>query len=407
MEREGRLADASAWIAALVATLLPLLGGLASGWPPVRLGLALALSAAYLAFIWLFRADNPPGRWLWEHSAISLAGAGLLCTALVAVSGDAVIQPIGFSVPFVFGLFIYGLPRAAWIGAAYLALLGAGIWLSGERSLAGLAYPIGVYGALLVFMTGFVSMAQEQSAARARADALAAELAAERDAMAALAAENARLAGEAGLSATLAERNRIARELHDTIAQGLTAVAMQLEAADRAFERDPARSRARLGRANALARETLAEVRRSVWTLAAPVVEGQALGQALAELTARFGERTGLEAAYCHAGPPLDLDSERSAQLLRLAQEALQNVEKHAAARRVEVGTRRDPGGATALWVCDDGRGFDPADPPASTDGGGFGLHSLRERARLAGADLQIASAPGRGASVTVTIAGE
>jgi signal transduction histidine kinase len=162
-----------------------------------------------------------------------------------------------------------------------------------------------------------------------------------------------------------------------------------------------------MARANELARETLAEVRRSVWTLAAPMVEGPAMGHALAALVERFGERTGVAASYHHEGPPLDLDSERATQLLRIAQEALLNVEKHAAAGQVELGTRHAPGGDTALWVRDDGRGFEPGAAHARADGGGFGLHSLRERARLARAELQIVSAPGRGTTVTVTLPGE
>lgn len=387
------LADASAVLAALVATVLPLLGGLAMGWAPGRVALYLALAGAYLAFIRLYRGDTAAGRWLYAQPAAGFLGSGLLSAALVVVSGDGVIQPIAFSVPFVFALFNLGAAVAARVGALYMALLAAALWLGGERSAPGIVYPVGVYSALLVFMAGFVRLAQEQAIARARADALA--------------AENARLADEAALAATLAERNRIARELHDTIAQGLTAVTMQLEAADRAFERDPARARARLARAQALARETLAEVRQSVWTLAAPAVEGARLGEALAALAARFGERTGLEAAYAHTGPPLDLDSERAVQLLRIAQEALQNVERHADARRVELGTRRDPDGAVALWVRDDGRGFDPEADQARADGGGFGLHSLRERARLAGGSLRIESEPGRGTTVTVSIPGE
>lgn len=397
------LANTSGVLAALVATALPLFGGLATGWAPARLGLYLALAALYLAFIWLYQADNRLGRWLCDHHAVSFGGAGLVCTALVALSGDALIQPIAFTVPFVFALFVFGR-RAAWLGAAYMALLAAGIWLSGERHPAAILYPVGVYSALLVFMTGFVGLAQDEAAARSRADNLAAELAAERDAMAALAAENARLAAENAAAATLAERNRIARELHDTIAQGLTAVTMQLEAAERAFERDQARARARLGRAHELARETLSEVRRSVWTLAAPVGEGQALGEALAALAARFGERTGVVALYNHEGPPLALPSERTTQLLRIAQEALHNVERHAEARQVTIGTRHEPDGGVALSVRDDGKGFAPDAPQARADGGGFGLHSLRERARLAGAELAIDSGPGRGTTVTVSL---
>jgi len=220
---------------------------------------------------------------------------------------------------------------------------------------------------------------------------------------AAVAIENARLYEQSQLSATLSERNRLARELHDTIAQGLTAVTMQLEAAQRGFERDPARARTRVARAHELARETLEDVRRSVWTLAAPPIDGQALSDALKELVERFAARTGLPASYRHSGPPPALGYAAATQVLRIVQEALQNVEKHAQAAAVTVGSKTGDG-ALRVWVGDDGVGFAPTAAPANGNGNGFGLLSLRERARLAGGTLQVESAPGEGTRVTVTI---
>jgi signal transduction histidine kinase len=178
---------------------------------------------------------------------------------------------------------------------------------------------------------------------------------------------------------------------------------MHIEAAQRAADRDPERMRARLARAYALARETLVDVRRSVWALAAPEIPGDDLGAALAEQIRRFGERTGLPATYHHSGSPLALPGDRAVQTLRIVQEALQNVEKHASAASVELGSCTD-GAAARVWVFDDGCGFDPSVPPAPAGGGGFGLISLRERARLVGGDLKIVSAPGMGTRVSLTI---
>ena len=226
---------------------------------------------------------------------------------------------------------------------------------------------------------------------------------------AAVAIENARLYEQARFSATLTERNRLARELHDTIAQGLTAVTMQLEAAQRSFERDPARARARLGRAHELAREALEDVRRSVWTLAAPLVDGQALSQALDELTQRFAERTGLEASYRHSGPAPALGHAAATQVLRIVQEALQNVEKHAQATQVWVESAL-AANELQVEVRDDGIGFEPGAPRhGDADGdadasNGFGLISLRERARLSGGTLQVESAPGAGTRIALII---
>lgn len=221
---------------------------------------------------------------------------------------------------------------------------------------------------------------------------------------AAVAIENARLYEQAHLSATLAERNRLARELHDTIAQGLTAVTMQLEAAQRSFDRDPARAKTRLTRAHELARTTLDDVRRSVWTLASPLIDGQALSEALAETVDDFTARTGIQATYDGTAATPKLDHAATTQILRIVQEALQNVHKHAAATRVQVSLKTIEAGLS-VTVEDNGRGFVPDHFQAPGDtGAGFGLHSLHERARLVGGAVEITSAPGIGARVVVTI---
>jgi signal transduction histidine kinase len=146
-------------------------------------------------------------------------------------------------------------------------------------------------------------------------------------------------------------------------------------------------------------------VRRSVWTLAAPLIDGRALGHALEELTERFAARTGLHASYAHSGPPPPLGHAAATQVLRIVQEALQNVEKHADAHTVDVGSALADG-ELRIWVRDDGVGFAPGSPPAESNGNGFGLLSLRERARLAGGTLAVESALGEGTRVIVTIPG-
>jgi signal transduction histidine kinase len=228
---------------------------------------------------------------------------------------------------------------------------------------------------------------------------------------AAIAIENARLFEQSRLSATLSERNRLARELHDTIAQGLTAVTMQLEAAQRSFDRDLPRARARVARAHELARDTLQDVRQSVWTLAEPLVEGATLPAALDDLTRRFAARTGIAAGYQHNGPPPRIDQAAATQVLRIVQEALANVEKHARAGSVVVGSATAESGELCAWVSDDGVGF-ASDAPAATgdssgsngSSGGFGLLSLRERARLAGGTVAVESTPGAGTRVTIAV---
>jgi signal transduction histidine kinase len=160
---------------------------------------------------------------------------------------------------------------------------------------------------------------------------------------------------------------------------------------------------ARLSRAHELARATLADVRHSVWALAEPLVDGAALPQELAALATACAERSGLAAHYWHEGGPIILRGEAATHVLRIVQEALHNVEKHAAARHVEIGSCV-AAGELRLWVQDDGVGFDPLQHERDTLGGGFGLIGLHERARLADGTLHITSAPGAGTRVELRL---
>lgn len=378
---DGGALNLSGAVAALVGTALPFGAGIAEGWSFGRVALYACLALPFLAAVVGYLSSRRLAWWFDERLGLFLSFCGLAAAGMLAISGDRYVQPLILTVPYV--IAVVNLPPApvVAVGVLYAGLISAGLWLSGERSPTALFAPAAVYGAVMLFMFAVVRIAIEQTR---------------------LAAENARLAAENAAAAALSERNRIARELHDTIAQGLTALTMQLEAAQRAFDRDPERARARLATAHALAREALADVRRSVWALAEQPLDGPALAEALADQTARFSERSGVAASYSHQGPPFDLPGERATQVLRIVQEALQNVEKHACATRVEVRSRRD-NGLTLVWVRDDGRGFDPAAPPAPA-GAGFGLPSLRERARLAGGSLLVQSAPGEGTVVQVSV---
>lgn len=533
--RSGVLAF-SGLIAALVGCGVPLLTGVVSGWTPLRLLSYSALALLFVVGTTLHNLVERPVPVLVDPHWTHLLIMGLVALALQTLSGDPFIQPLIFTVLLVEAALCYPAGRTALVGGWLLGLTALGLWLSGQRSPAALLLPIAAYGALMVCLYAFTRMALDQATARARADALALDLARERDYLARLvestatltreldvaavleqvaragrtlagaaqarvwlhetdeahaatelrlaaavpsvggsatltpddrqallsdqpsvsahllrlpllfkqksigalelcagleqpftatdaqvlqpfvdaatiAIVNARLYEQVRLAATLAERNRLGRELHDTIAQGLTAVSMQLAAAQRGFERDPARAHARLDRAAALTRETLEQVRRSVWMLAEPVIEGAALSAALDELTTRFVQRTGVAADYEHRGPPPALSHTAATQVLRIVQEALHNIEKHAHASRVQVRSCCDDA-MFQVVVCDDGAGFDPAALPVPNSGGhdhrsGFGLLSLRERARLAGATLQIQSAPGAGTSILVTLSAE
>ncbi|MFC7640102.1 ABC transporter permease [Streptosporangium lutulentum] len=223
--------------------------------------------------------------------------------------------------------------------------------------------------------------------------------------LAALAEENAalqaRLLTSAREAGVLGERQRMAREIHDTVAQSLTAILTQLEAADDAIDDAPA-ARSRLNTVRALARESLNETRRSVQALRpAPLDEAQ-LSAALHDIAEKWSQTTGVPAGVSVTGDPLPLHTEVEITLLRVAQEALANVGRHASATRVGL-TLSYMEDVVILDVRDDGSGFTPG-VTNSPDEGGFGLIAMRQRVtRLAG-EFVIETAPGQGTGISATV---
>ncbi len=203
----------------------------------------------------------------------------------------------------------------------------------------------------------------------------------------------ARLAAQQEQSAVLAERNRLAREIHDTLAQGFTGILIQLEAAEDLLETggEPQQAAARLARARSLARESLQEARRSVQALRPAALQEQDLAAALYDLAQRQTAGTALQARVAVTGKRRPAPEPVAAALLRIAQEAVTNALKHSGATHIDLALHYGPDALT-LTVVDDGRGFD-------LEGGsaGFGLQGMRERAALIGAHLQIQAQPGAG----------
>jgi two-component system NarL family sensor kinase len=215
-----------------------------------------------------------------------------------------------------------------------------------------------------------------------------------------LAIERAQLAEDTTRLARAEERTRLAREIHDTLAQGLTAIALNIEGAMHRMDKHPEQARERLERALAMARENLEDARRSVLDLrGAARLEGKPLAEALAGLARSFTSDTGVPATV-HAVGVSALPLRTESELFRIAQEALTNVRKHAHARGVEI-TLRQRAGALRLAVQDDGRGFSVKGHPS---GAGQGLIGMRERAKLLGGRLEVRSAPGKGTRVTARV---
>jgi two-component system NarL family sensor kinase len=213
-----------------------------------------------------------------------------------------------------------------------------------------------------------------------------------------IAVERARLAEESTRLARAEERTRLAREIHDTLAQSLTAIGLDLEGALRHLEVSPERSRGRLERALATARGGLEEARRSVLDLRAAPLAGRPLAEALAALGREFTSETGVR-VHVRAEGSLELPLRVEAELYRVAQEALTNVRRHAQATQVEI-LLRTTQGEVGLSLRDNGAGFVP-DRGAE---GHHGLLGMRERVRLLGGRLRLASRPGRGTKVTARV---
>jgi signal transduction histidine kinase len=327
-----------------------------AGW--TALAAALVVCSPWFGFAsfvgYLFALEKLTGNWRW-------VGIGL--TAMISA-----VSQIG------------GLPPVGWVGL----LVWAGVWLINFALAGGFSY----YGWIT----------EEQNASRKRTIG---ELAEANARLAAAMEENAglqaRLLAQAREAGAHEERERLAREIHDTIAQGLAGVVAQLQAA----RRNPGDRERHLDTAAELARESLTEARRSVQALRPEQLETARLPDALTDVAARWSQVSGVPATVTTTGTARQLHPEVEVALLRTGQEALANVGKHAGAGRVGV-TLSYMEDLVTLDVRDDGVGFDPAAVPAGGDG--FGLTVMRQRvARVAGT-LEVESTPGEGTAISAAV---
>ncbi len=338
---------------------------------PARLAVAVPLAALFavlsvVGFRWIQRrgpraaAAYFAGQLVLGYLVFNVAGAGVGATLLLLV---LVIQAV------------LVLPRRwAVLVAVLVPLVHAGMgWPEAPRQVAITA---------VVVAFAFVLTVLYLDVQRART---------------ALADANARLreyAAQAEDLATSAERNRLAREIHDGLGHHLTVVQMQVRAARAVLPSDRERADELLAKAEDQARAALADVRRSVGALREP---WESVTAALSALTA---ESAGVTASLEVRGEPRTLPAEAERALYRAAQEALTNIRKHAGVDCARVLLDYSGEGVVRLRVEDDGRGFD------GTPGGGFGLTGVRERVDHLGGTVDVASAPGRGVTMTVELPG-
>lgn len=215
-----------------------------------------------------------------------------------------------------------------------------------------------------------------------------------------IAIERARLFEKSRQLGALEERNRLAREIHDTIAQGMTAIALHLESAEALLDAaaTPERIQRAIHQALALTRANLEEARRSVLDLRAAPLEGRTLGDALSELCQSLQQDSRARISFQATGDR-PLPPRLEAGLYRIAQEALNNIRNHAQASRVNIELLVTPHQLT-LTIEDNGRGFDLDHIPPDR----FGLTGLNERARLLGGTFGLESGLGEGTRVEVAV---
>jgi signal transduction histidine kinase len=356
--------------------------------------LALAIGAAIWTYLMYTRIPDPKV----AHQArmrIYFAGFLVFCGLLMAIH------------PQFFVYAIAGLFHASQLRPTALVFVGIGLTSTLINTIT-TAFPwqsfeqAALFGSLIVLQTAVIG------AATVAGEKLAEVSAQRREAVAKLEAaleENAGLhqqllvqAREAGV---LDERQRIAREIHDTIAHDLTGIVTQLEAATQARVNTDDWSH-HVASALQLARAGLTEARRSVQAYRPAALEGTPLSSALADEVRKWSTLNGVSAEVKTTGEEVPLHEEVEVALLRTAQEALANIAKHARAKKAVV-TLSYIGDVVTLDVRDDGVGF-RLDEPRNENGTGFGLTTMRQRVNRVAGTLEIESEPGGGTAISARV---
>lgn len=217
-----------------------------------------------------------------------------------------------------------------------------------------------------------------------------------------LAIQLTKLAQQARLSAVLEERNRLAGEIHDTLAQTFTGISIQVDVAKRIASLDPQEAQRILARVSSLTQVGLLEARRSVWALYSPATEDADLAQLLLHSVEQMTSDTSIQVSVSVQGTPCSLSTYVSQNLLRMGQEALTNILKHAQAEAIWIKLIYESE-YVCLSVRDNGRGF-VLSAANNSLGAGFGLIGMYQRAERIGGQLTITTQPGEGTEIVVRV---
>lgn len=347
----------------------------------VAVAAVCALAYAVGPLLPRIRGDRRAAAW-W------LAAVGAVWLALLALSADGVW--VAFPLYF---LQLHLLPRRSGLAAVAATALAAVVAFAAHQGSFSAAMAIGpALGAAVAVAVvwGYQALYRESERRRRLIEELT--------------ATRADLAEAQHTAGVLAERERLAREIHDTLAQGLSSIQLLLRAAERNLPGTPENAVRYVGQARQAAVDNLAEARRFVAALAPPALEGTTLADALERLCTTTGTRHRLTAGFSLTGAPVPLPTAHEVALLRIAQSALANTVRHARATTVDV-TLGTLGDRTTLTIVDDGIGFDPDRLPVpDPETGGFGLTAMRTRLHALGGTLTIESTPANGTTLTARL---
>jgi len=387
---------------------------------PTAGAVGITVGVAVAAGAWIMWMINLHPGWTERRWLMRVYFTGLIVfTAVLTVRSPwfAFFTWFGFLHAF---RFLAGPWR--WAGCAVVAIF-FGVAQAGgfhRPTVSAVAMWLLLAGVDVVLVGAFVLLGQKSEEQNQARKGMIAELAEANQRLEEMIAENtglqAQLLTQAREAGAGDERQRMAREIHDTLAQGLTGIITQLEAAQQSAN-DAERER-RISNAKRLARDSLAEARRSVQALRPQALEDSRLPDALAGEVARWSATSGVAVEVETTGEARALHPEVEVTLLRVAQEALANVAKHAGASRAGV-TLSYMEDVVSLDVRDDGIGFAPAPAAASRAdasranasrangspaGSGFGLIAMRQRVSRLDGQLEIESEPGSGTAVSASL---
>jgi signal transduction histidine kinase len=354
-----------------------------------QMGQLVPYTALIVAFALTISFDAPHDASLFHRIGLMLLRSGLAFVTYLLVGGSIGLIPVLYFIVVPAGYFDLPLRLAGAFTLLCLALMFLGfVLVTGFPTALSLMLPYA--GGVLFFAAASGALVQ-QGRERQRAEDLLSDLEAAHHKLQDYATQVEALA-------VAEERNRLAREIHDSLGHYLTAITRQLEVASKLVSQQPGRAAESIAKAEELARQSLGEVRRSVAALRTSPVDAAALEEAIGSLVddVRAG---GISASYVTVGDVYSLSTAQKLALYRAAQEGLTNVCKHAKASACEIELAYEPNQVT-LSIVDNGIG------QRTTPGSGFGLLGLRERLALLGGSLEAGDRSEGGFRLRVVVPG-